>query len=168
MMAHNEHPPLPDIRPLYRADAPLLHAGLWADMTVAAVRARVERLCRAAETKRGQAFVVSVGTRIVGYGQILRLTTCAEISDLLIAGAYRGRGLGTRLIERCIAHMRARVTCIEIGAAVDNTRALALYRRLGFVDDHTRTLNLGDGLVRVQYLRWQADDPQSFTDSPAE
>ena len=42
---------------------------------------------------------------------------------------------------------------IEIGAAMSNPRAVALYRRLGFEDSHTMMLNLGKGKEKVLFLR---------------
>ena len=50
-----------------------------------------------------------------------------------------------------------RVRCIEIGAAVANPRAVALYRRLGFRDERQLFLNLGNGNEPVIYLRLELD-----------
>jgi ribosomal protein S18 acetylase RimI-like enzyme len=46
-----------------------------------------------------------------------------------------------------------RVPNVEIGAAFSNPRALELYRRLGFQDDRTVMMNLGNGRENVLYLR---------------
>jgi ribosomal protein S18 acetylase RimI-like enzyme len=47
--------------------------------------------------------------------------------------AYRGRGLGGRLLQACLDKARARgLTRITLQVRADNERAIALYRRLGF------------------------------------
>ncbi|EJJ30734.1 GNAT family N-acetyltransferase [Rhizobium sp. CF142] len=48
--------------------------------------------------------------------------------------AYRGQGLGGRLIEAAIAQAReAGMIRIELGVHADNARAIRLYERVGFV-----------------------------------
>lgn len=49
--------------------------------------------------------------------------------------AHAGRGLGTALVVDALRWCRARgVTKVVVNTGTDNERALALYRRLGFVD----------------------------------
>lgn len=46
---------------------------------------------------------------------------------------YRGRGLGRRLLESCIAKAWTKgLTRIELEARADNHRAIALYEKFGF------------------------------------
>lgn len=53
--------------------------------------------------------------------------------------AWRGQGLGERLFRECLVRaVAAGVTRVELEARADNERALALYRRLGFVVEGTK------------------------------
>lgn len=73
-----------------------------------------------------------------------------RIVDILLAAARRGQGLGTQLIawvQQCAAAAGARGVALTV--ALDNRRAHALYRRLGFGD-----ADGGDGLH--QPMRWRA------------
>jgi ribosomal protein S18 acetylase RimI-like enzyme len=61
-----------------------------------------------------------------------------------LLASHRGMGLGSRLLEACIAHMpRTQMSKIELSVYSSNTAAIALYRRFGFTDfgmvrDHRR------------------------------
>ena len=80
--------------------------------------------------------------------------SCAEISDMVVVETYRGRGLGTALIQALVRQaLKLGADEAEIGAALNNPRAAALYRRLGFEDSHTVLLNLGKGKEHVLFLR---------------
>ncbi|TWB18260.1 acetyltransferase (GNAT) family protein [Rhizobium sp. ERR 1071] len=51
-----------------------------------------------------------------------------------IIPAYRGRGLGRRLLEATLRAARdAEIECIELSVHADNDRAIALYEKVGFV-----------------------------------
>lgn len=52
-----------------------------------------------------------------------------EIDDLYILPAYRGKGIGTAVIDRCCAAVDAPVMLYVF---VRNERAVSLYQRLGF------------------------------------
>ncbi|MCR8671324.1 GNAT family N-acetyltransferase [Agrococcus sp. HG114] len=63
-----------------------------------------------------------------------------ELRHLFVAEAARGRGVGASLIgaaEREAAAMGA--TLVELGVSVDNPRAAALYRRLGYAETGERS-----------------------------
>ena len=77
----------------------------------------------------------------------------AEISDLFVNAAYRSRGVGTEIILYLTEAARElNVSMLEIGVALSNPRARALYRRLGFVDERTLEIDLGCGPEPVLYL----------------
>ncbi len=151
------YPPDPGvrIRPVLAADADALHRIGWPDRTRASIDQLIARVQQYAREGRGLGVVVTDSRQMVrGYGQILLWPRTAEISDLVVAAPDRGRGYGTALIQflaRAARDMHA--PQIEIGAALSNPRALALYRRLGFEESHSVELNLGDGREPVQYLK---------------
>ena len=68
------------------------------------------------------------------------------INYLAVAGEYRGRGLGRRMMDEAEARLRA-IGCPKISLQIrsSNTDAVAFYRALGFsVDD---SLSMGKRLV---------------------
>ncbi len=51
-----------------------------------------------------------------------------------IIPAYRGRGLGKRLLLAALNQARASgFICVELSVHADNTRAMALYEKIGFI-----------------------------------
>lgn len=55
--------------------------------------------------------------------------TRMELDDLYIFPSYRGRGIGTTVIQKCCAETKQPIL---LYAFQKNKRALALYQRLGF------------------------------------
>lgn len=63
------------------------------------------------------------------------LAGCPWVVDLLVHPDVRSRGIGTALLEACETATRARgQQRIGLGVAIPNTRARALYERLGYQD----------------------------------
>lgn len=151
------HPPDPAVR-VRRArlsDVESLRQTCWPEHTPGRVYQILSRAQRHARQGNGAALVLLTGDdRAFGFGQVTLWPTCAEITDLIVQAGYRGQGLGTVLIQHLTQEARRLdVTTLEIGATVQNTGALALYRRLGFQDSHTLNVNLEHGIELVQYLR---------------
>jgi ribosomal protein S18 acetylase RimI-like enzyme len=88
--------------------------------------------------------------RVVGWCDILRthrvgLEHVGHLGMGVIAD-YRGRGIGTALLETCIAAVVAEgVERIELEVFASNTDAIALYEKFGFVPEgrkiHARKLD---------------------------
>jgi ribosomal protein S18 acetylase RimI-like enzyme len=82
-------------------------------------------------------FVALEGERVVGWADVIpsfaqAASHCGRLGMGVLAG-YRGRGIGTRLLEACIGKARANgITRIELDARADNGAALRLYERAGF------------------------------------
>jgi ribosomal protein S18 acetylase RimI-like enzyme len=149
-------PPDPRVpmRPVRLADVENLWSNCWRQRPFAAVYNLVSRICQYARDGRGLGIVVEADGQIRGYGQYIVWPTCGEISDLVVAEAYRGKGLGTALIQSLTrSACQSGLDAVEIGAALGNQRATALYRRLGFEDSHSLMLNLGAGREPVLFLR---------------
>lgn len=71
----------------------------------------------------------------VGYGRGIMANRIVTIRDLWILPSYRGKGLGTELINGLlIAGKEAGATSAVIGVNESNTEAHELYKRLGYED----------------------------------
>lgn len=144
------------IRPVRIADVPTLQRDFWPERNQASIQLLVSRAQQIAHQGRGFGIVAIHTERenLIGYGQLTLWPRGAEISDLFVTADCRGQGIGTTMIQYLVRAAREmHVPLIEIGAAHSNPNALALYRNLGFVDDYTLMLDLGNGPEPVTYLR---------------
>jgi ribosomal protein S18 acetylase RimI-like enzyme len=85
---------------------------------------------------------------IVGSGQLVLYPHGAEVASLAVTAGRQGQGIGSAIIEVLLAMARyLGLPGVEIGVAADNERALALYQRLGFVED--RRIGLANGEIAI-------------------
>lgn len=137
-----------DLRPIAHDEAPAALAvidacfrELWG-LSVEDVRAKYDPLEDLDEPaafypKHGGAFLILAdGGRIIGTGAIARLAPeLAELRRLWLLQAYRGKGLGRRLVESLLVFARCndyRCVRLEVAAPELQQPAVGLYRRLGF------------------------------------
>lgn len=81
------------------------------------------------------------GERVVGFGSLTLKNNLwqegylAHIDELVVDGAYRGKGIGTQLLERLIALAREK-DCrrVELDSAFHRKEAHGFYRQQGFAD----------------------------------
>ena len=108
-------------------------------------------------------FVALDAGQVVGWVDVLPgWTPVVAHSAILSVGllsAYRGQGLGQRMLERCLAQAAAQgIRRVMLEVRADNDVAIALYRKLGF--DVEATLKMAfcyegrfyDGLQMVRFL----------------
>jgi ribosomal protein S18 acetylase RimI-like enzyme len=147
-------PELPAIvRPVRLSDADDLNRLCWPDRPSDSVAELLHRTQRLAQTKRGLGVVAVTSNIPCGFGLLSLWPRGAEISDLIVNANYRSRGLGSLIIQYLTSVAKSlHVQTLEIGVAMSNPRALALYRRLEFIDGRTIMLNLGNGPEPVLYL----------------
>jgi ribosomal protein S18 acetylase RimI-like enzyme len=141
------------LRLFRETDIPALHAACWPELSPVEVQERIIRFNRHYNGGRAWGLVALRGEQIVGFGQLVHWGTCYEICDLVVGEKWREQGIGTALICALlkIAHAQGALEA-EIGGAISNPRALALYRRLGFHDRREVMMDLGKGLEPVLYL----------------
>ena len=141
------------LRPVSPRDAADLQTACWPDWPMGTIRELLLRADGIAHRGRGIGVVADSQRGILGYGQLTIWPRTAEISDLIVTPAYRGQGIGTAIINHLVDQVRARrIAQVEIGVALGNARALALYQRLGFAQDRIINLDLGHGFEPVMYL----------------
>ena len=123
-----------EIRPVTAQDAVDLQphcAG--SSVPVQASREMLERTEKLSRTQRGLGVVAERGHIACGFGMLTTWPGTAEISDLIVTEPYRNHGIGSRIIGALTEAAREiGVVQLEIGAALSNPRAMALYQRLGF------------------------------------
>ena len=77
---------------------------------------------------------------------------CSRLG-MSVAKAYRKQGIGTRLLEEVLAWARAagRIRRIELEVLANNPAAIALYRKLGFVQEGSKrqAVHVGGQFVDV-------------------
>lgn len=100
------------------------------------MRTFVRRTINAGEVQ----LVALDGATVVGWCDVLRVAReplrHGGVLGIGLLPAWRGRGLGGRLMRRAITAARERgLTRIELSVRHDNERAIALYRKLGFAEE---------------------------------
>jgi putative acetyltransferase len=101
---------------------------------------RVQQFVADGLEKDAVQFVALDGERVVGWADIFPDWAPALAHrghlGMGVLPEYRGRGLGTRLLAACIAKATAQgLTRIELETRTDNTAALGLYRKSGFIEE---------------------------------
>lgn len=81
--------------------------------------------------------LVERDSQIVGQGQLfLGPGARGEIANVQVAAAYQNKGVGTTILNCLIQYAQTQAcTILEISVANTNSRAQALYQRLGFIVD---------------------------------
>ena len=98
-------------------------------------------------------WVARDGARVVGY--LLSWHVADELHVLQVAAALgdRRRGVGRALVEEALTYAAAeRVRLVLLEVRRSNARAIALYRRVGFVSSNVRSGYYADGEDAVEML----------------
>lgn len=131
-------------RPAHMADAQALHQACYPTQPWPRFWDSFERSLRRQTAEHGRHILAVADDEIIGTAQLALYPACAEIADVLICPAWRGRGVGTALIHH-LEQLAAEQGWfpLEMGVAADNPRAQALYLRLGYTADRTIRLPAG-------------------------
>lgn len=143
-------------RPPLEADIPALHAICRPDSSLSETIELVNRAMHLTHQQRGAGLVGVVGDQPCAFGLLTRWPNVGEISDVMVREDLRGRGIGTQLIaELTQLAAQMQIQTLEIGAVASNSRALALYQRLGFVEHRRLTIQVYSQPETIIYLQKQ-------------
>jgi len=98
---------------------------------------RIEAFVRESVAKDAVQFVALDGSTVIGWADIFpawadAVSHVGSLGMGLLA-AYRGQGVGERLLRACLAKAQAKgIARVELESRADNQRAIRLYERLGF------------------------------------
>ena len=101
---------------------------------------RIEGFVRDSVARDAVQFMAVHGARVVGWADIFpawahAVAHCGSLG-MGVLPAYRGQGIGRRLLQACIDKARAQgLTRIELEVRADNQRAIGLYQALGFTQE---------------------------------
>jgi ribosomal protein S18 acetylase RimI-like enzyme len=102
-----------------------------------------------ADPAKGKIFVAREGREVVAMASLLYTISTAEggkaalFEDLVTAPEHRKRGIGEALLKHVIAQARAEgVLRVTLLTDMQNERAQAMYRRVGFVGSPMKPMRL--------------------------
>ncbi len=102
-----------------------------------------------ADPSKGRIFVARDGRELVAMASLLYTISTAEggkaalFEDLVVAPEHRKRGIGEALLKHVVAQARAEgVLRITLLTDMQNERAQAMYRRVGFVGSPMKPMRL--------------------------
>jgi ribosomal-protein-alanine acetyltransferase len=111
--------------------------------------------------------IAAAGMRLVGYSIACISGKAGEIASIAVLPAYRGRGIARALLAATLGRLRRRgLRSVWLMVRPDNTGAIALYRRAGFVRTSTIRGYYEDGgagwRMRRSLIRSQAESERRF------
>lgn len=140
--------------PFDLSQIPALHEACWPEVPFEHLLDLLSNIVRRCQRGKAWALTALQGGEPVGFGQLSQWAKCAEISDLIVSACHRGQGVGTEIINGLIEIARQQgFREVEIGVAEANAHALELYQRLGFEIKRRITVDVGNGVETVLYLR---------------
>ena len=83
----------------------------------------------------GQLWVAEQDSRVIGLAGLIVKGDEAELEPLVLAKPHRGKGVGSRLIERVIAEARARrIRLLTVKPVARNAKTIQLLHKHGFTN----------------------------------
>jgi ribosomal protein S18 acetylase RimI-like enzyme len=120
-----------------------------AEFSVDAEKQRVALQAILADAGKGKIYVARDGRQVVAMASLLYTISTAEggkaaiFEDLVVAPEHRKRGIGEALLKHVVAEARAEgILRITLLTDMQNERAQAMYRRVGFVGSPMKPMRL--------------------------
>jgi ribosomal protein S18 acetylase RimI-like enzyme len=120
-----------------------------AEFSADAEKQRVALQAILADTGKGKIYVAREGRQVVAMASLLYTISTAEggkaaiFEDLVVAPEHRKRGIGEALLKHVVSEARAEgVLRITLLTDMQNERAQAMYRRVGFVGSPMKPMRL--------------------------
>ena len=120
-----------------------------AEFSADAEKQRVALQAILADTGKGKIYVAREGRQVVAMASLLYTISTAEggkaaiFEDLVVAPEHRKRGIGEALLKHVVNEARAEgVLRITLLTDMQNERAQAMYRRVGFVGSPMKPMRL--------------------------
>lgn len=136
-----------------RSDLKPLYSGLYSHLQYSEFRDRYDHFLNAQLAGRSYWLVAEDCSQLVGSGQLIAYPSSAELANLTVVQERQGKGIGTAMISVLTAiagHIG--LDSLEIGVDASNSRALALYQRLGFETDRQLRLPVGQPALVLRKL----------------
>ena len=122
-----------------RRPAALVYAAVAEERTGIAGEPPVDVERRAASFDLDGSFAAVAGDELVGWLHVEALWFGVGELGMLVAHDWRGRGVGSALLEAAIEWAREReLHKLSLGVFTHNEPAIALYRKFGFVEEGRR------------------------------
>ncbi len=78
-------------------------------------------------------FVAKDGEKIIGFVACdANWNGIGAIHEIVVRKEYQGRGIGKKLMEKCLAYLSKYVDKIELYVGSENERAINFYKKFGF------------------------------------
>lgn len=83
----------------------------------------------------GQLWVAEQSSRVIGLTGLILRGDEAEVEPLIVAKSHRGKGIGSRLIEKVIVEARARrIRLLTVKPVARNLKTIQLLHKHGFTN----------------------------------
>ena len=95
------------------------------------------------------AYILEARDNVIAFGQVIRKSPRRyHLARIIIHPDYRGKGCGLELCQALIATVTESNSVFTLNVNRSNSGAVALYEKLGFVEDEEKSTNENRFMVR--------------------